>query len=90
VQISTEPDPGYPGAALNDRVTIDLRAGGILSGEPVHRARGHIDNPLTEQDLFIKFEDCLTIGRSAVPPQVMFDRLKGMEQVSARSLAALH
>ncbi|MGI4797531.1 MAG: MmgE/PrpD family protein [Janthinobacterium lividum] len=90
VQISTEPDPGYPGAALNDRVTIDLRAGGSLSGEPVHRARGHIDNPLTEQDLFIKFEDCLTVGRSAVPPQVMFDRLKGMEHASARSLAALH
>ncbi|MDP9095922.1 MAG: MmgE/PrpD family protein, partial [Pseudomonadota bacterium] len=32
VQISTEPDPGYPGAALNDRVTIDLRAGGTLAG----------------------------------------------------------
>ena len=90
VQISTEPDPGYPGAALNDRVTIDLRDGGVLAGEPVHRARGHIDNPLTEQDLFTKFEDCLTVGRSVVPAQIMFDRLKGMEHASARSLAALH
>lgn len=90
VQISTEPDPSYPGAALNDRVTIELRAGGTLVGEPVHRARGHIDNPLTEQDLFTKFEDCLTVGGSAVPAQVMFDRLKAMEHASARSLTALH
>ena len=90
VQISTEPDPGYPGAALADQVTIDLVGGGTLAGERVHRARGHIDNPLTEQDLFTKFEDCLSVGRSAVPAPVMFDRLKGMEHASARSLAALH
>ncbi len=90
VQISTEPDPGYPGAALNDQVMIHLVSGDTLVGAPVHRARGHIDNPLTEQDLFTKFEDCLTVGRSAVPPQVMFDRLKGMEHASARSLAAVH
>ena len=90
VQISSEPDPGYPGAALTDRVTIDLRTGGTLVGEKVHRARGHIDNPLTEQDLFTKFEDCLTVGGSAVPAQIMFDRLTGMEHASARSLTALH
>ncbi len=90
VQISSEPDPGYPGAALTDRVTIDLRAGGTLVGEKVHRARGHIDNPLTEQDLFTKFDDCLTVGGSAVPAQIMFDRLRGMEHASARSLTALH
>jgi 2-methylcitrate dehydratase PrpD len=90
VQISAEPDPGYPGAAYADQVTIELAAGGTLRGEPVHRARGHIDNPLTEQDLFTKFEDCLSVGRSAVPAQIMFDRLNGMEHASARSLTALH
>ena len=90
VQISTEPDAGYPGAAFADQVTVRLTSGAILPGEAVHRARGHIENPLTEQDLFVKFEDCLTVGRSAVPPDIMFDRLKRMEQASARSLTALH
>ena len=89
VQISTEPDAGYPGAAFADQVTIRLASGATLTGEAVHRARGHIENPLTEQDLFVKFEDCLTVGRSAVPPDIMFDRLKRMEQASARSLTAL-
>lgn len=90
VQLSTEPDPGYPGAAFSDQVTIRLASGGELVGEAVHRARGHIDNPLTEQDLFTKFEDCLSVGHSVVPAAVMFDRLKAMEHASARSLAALH
>ena len=90
VQISTEPDPGYPGAAFADQVTIRLASGSALAGRPVHRARGHIDNPLTEQELFTKFEDCLTVGHSVVPPQIMFERLRGMEHASARSLASLH
>lgn len=90
VEISTEPDPGYPGAALADQVAVRLASGGTLRGERVHRARGHADRPLAEQDLFAKFEDCLTVGRSAVPPQVMFGRLTGMEHGSARSLTAVH
>ncbi len=90
VQISTEVDPGYDGAAMADQVVIQLASGGTLEGERVHRASGHIDKPITEQQLFAKFEDCLTVGHSAVPPQAMFDRLRGMEHGSARSLTALH
>ena len=90
VQISTEPDPGYPGAAMADQVTIRLASGHTLVGERVHRARGHADRPLAEQDLFAKFEDCLTVGRSAILPLTMFDRLMGMENGSARSLTAWH
>ncbi len=42
VQISTEPDPGYPGAALADQVTIGLTGGGTLEGERgAPRARPH-------------------------------------------------
>jgi hypothetical protein len=56
----------------------------------VRRASGHADRPLSDHDLFAKFEDCLTVGRSVVPPQAMFERLTGMEHVSARALAAVH
>ena len=61
-----------------------------LGTDRLHRARGHIENPLTEQDLFAKFEHCLTVGRSVVPAQEMFERLKAMEHASARSLATVH
>ena len=90
VQLDPAPDPGYPGAAFADQVTVRLKSGATLVGEAVHRARGHIENPLTEQDLFTKFEDCLTVGHSAVPAHAMFERLKAMEHASARSLTALH
>ena len=90
VELVTELDPGYPGAAMADQVTIHLAAGGTLQGKAVHRARGHIENPLTEQDLFVKFDDCLTVGRSAVPATVMFERLKAMDHASARSLTTVH
>ena len=90
VRTNTDYDPASPGASMADRVGIRLSGGGTLAGEPVHRARGHADRPLGEADLFAKFEDCLTVGRSAVPPRTMFERLTGMEHGSARALAAVH
>jgi 2-methylcitrate dehydratase PrpD len=90
VQTNTDYDPASPGASLTDQATVRLKTGGTLETERVHRARGHADRPLAENDLFAKFEDCLSVGHSAVAPAVMFERLKAMEHGSARSLTALH
>lgn len=90
VRTNTDYDSDSSGAAVADQVGVRLAAGGMFEGEKVRRARGHADRPLAEHDLFAKFEDCLTIGRSIVPPQTMFERLTGMEHGSARSLAAMH
>ena len=90
VRTNTDYDPASNGASVADQVVIRLAGGGTLEGERVHRARGHADRPLTEQDLFAKFEDCLKVGRSAVPPREMFERLTGMEHIPARALAAVH
>ena len=61
-----------------------------LQGEKVRWARGHAARPLAEAELFAKFEDCLAVGRSAVPAQRLFDRLRGMDHVGARSLTEVH
>ena len=90
VQTGTDYDPTNPGAAMADQVGIRLAGGGVLEGERVSRARGHADRPLAEQDLFAKFEDCLTVGRSAVPPHALFERLTRMEHGTARALTAVH
>ena len=90
VQANTDYDPASPGASVADQVGIRLASGGTLQGGPVRRASGHADRPLSDRDLFAKFEDCLTVGRSVVPPQAMFERLTGMEHASARALAAVH
>jgi 2-methylcitrate dehydratase PrpD len=90
VATNTDYDPNQPGASLADRAVIRLASGTTLETERVRRARGHAEKPLSEGDLFAKFEDCLNVGESAVAPAVMFDRLKGMEHISARSLTRMH
>ncbi|MGI4941999.1 MAG: MmgE/PrpD family protein [Janthinobacterium lividum] len=90
VHTSTDYDPTSPGATVADWSAIRLRDGRTLETPRVHRARGHADLPLTEADLYAKFEDCLQAGHSAVAPAILFERLQSMEQSQARSLAALH
>ena len=90
VRTNTDYDPASPGAAVADWSEIRLRDGTALETKRVHRARGHADVPLTEADLFAKFEDCLQAGHSAIAPSVLFERLQSMEQAQARTLTALH
>ncbi len=87
---NTDYDPTLPGASMADQVTIRLKSGEALEGEKVRRARGHADRPLADPELFAKFADCFSVGRSAVPAQEMFERLRGMEHVAARALATVH
>ena len=90
VRTNTDYDPDNPGGAMADWSEIRLRGGQVLTTDRVHRARGHADVPLSEADLYAKFEDCLQAGQSAVPAQVMFERLRSMDQAPARALTALH
>ena len=86
VRITGELDPEQGGAALADRVQVRRTDGTVLDGEPVHRALGHADRPLPEADLFAKFEDCLAVGGSAIPAEMLFERLRGLEHGTARGL----
>jgi hypothetical protein len=55
----------------------------------VSRAKGHADRPLSESELFEKFRSCLEAGRAKIAPDVLFDRLKHLENLSARELTAV-
>ena len=90
VRTTTDYDPDSPGAAKADWSEIRLRDGRVLATERVRRARGHADLPLSEADLFAKFEDCLQAGHSAIAAPLLFERLQSMEQRQARALTALH
>ena len=90
VRTNTDYDPSSHGASRSDWSTVRLKDGSSLETERVRRARGHAEVPLSEADLFAKFEDCLAVGRSAVPAAEMFERLRQMEQRPARALAAIH
>jgi 2-methylcitrate dehydratase PrpD len=82
-------DPEVSGASVWDQVRIDLVGGGSVESERIHRAKGHADRPLSEAELFEKFRTCLDAGGARIAPNVLFDRLKHLEDLSARELTAV-
>jgi 2-methylcitrate dehydratase PrpD len=88
VVTTTEYDPEMPGAAPFDTVAVELNDGRTLSGEPVARATGHPTRPLTDAQLYDKFADCLDVGDSEIPADVLFKRLSQIQSISARELTA--
>jgi len=82
-------DPEISGAAVYDQVRIELTSGETLESAQVRRARGAAELPLSDGELFEKFGTCLEAGRAGIAPEVLFDRLKNLERLSARELTAI-
>jgi len=85
---TTEYDPENSGAAFHDSVVVVLGDGRTIAGEPVARATGHASRPLSEAQLYDKFSDCLDVGGSDIPADVLFKRLSAIQSISARELTA--
>ncbi len=82
-------DADLPGAAPYDQVRVKLVDGRTIDGEPVARATGHPSRPLTDQQLYDKFADCLDAGASPIPVDVLFNRLSAIQSINARDLTAV-
>ena len=65
-------DPVYPVGARHDTVGVVLDDGTALESEPVHRYRGHGQNPLSQDELRAKFMDCAALT-GAVPEDAAAD-----------------
>ncbi len=89
IETNTDYDPAAPGASVWDQVRVELVSGGSLASEQVRRAKGHADRPLSEPELYQKFQACLEAGGSRIAPQALFDRLRRLEALSARQLTAI-
>jgi 2-methylcitrate dehydratase PrpD len=85
---TTEYDPELAGAAIADSVTVRLADGKTIAGTPVKRATGHATRPLTEQQLYDKFADCLDVGASEIPAETLFQRLSAIQSLTARQVTA--
>ncbi len=88
VVTTTEYDPDMPGAAIHDSVAVELNDGRRIEGVPVSRATGHPSRPLSDQQLYEKFADCLDAGASEIPADVLFARLLDLQSISAAELMA--
>ena len=74
-----------------DQVRLRLKDGRILAGARVEVARGDRIQPLSREELWIKFEDCLAYGRhGSDAARKLFDALDRLEEVdSAAALPSL-
>ena len=82
-------DPEVSGAAVFDRVRVELLNGETFETAQVRRARGAAELPLSDAELFEKFGTCLEAGQAGIAPDVLFGRLKRLEHLSARELTAM-
>ena len=76
-------DPVYPVGARHDTGGVVLGDGTALESEPVHRYRGHGQNPLSQDELRAKFMNCATVT-GAVPEDAaadLFECLWRLEEV---------
>ena len=83
-KVSVEPDdredPERPGAAPYDLVVIKTRDGRRLESERVTLERGSPEIPLTSEELWAKFSNCLAAGNPKLPARAVFDALMSIER----------
>jgi len=84
VTIETTPETmaGLPFAPF-DAVAIRTVSGETLESGPVERAKGSHQKPLSEQELWTKFADCMGRELSAPATSRAFERLMSLEHVNS-------
>jgi len=81
VETNEDYDPEQPTQSRFDWVRIDCKGGAVIKSEAVHRPRGHPSSPLREQELWLKFQECVGSKRSARSTRYLFDTLRSLEQI---------
>ncbi len=86
VSRNTNYAPDSTGEAETDSVTIELNSGKVLAGDPVRRAKGHAERPLTREQILSKFTACADAGDVGADALPFFERLQALESQRARHL----
>jgi 2-methylcitrate dehydratase PrpD len=89
VQPDDRMDP-LTGYAIYDEVTLETEDGASARSMRITKVRGGPDLPLSREELWAKFEDCLQVGAARVPARALFDALMTLDrQPQARDLPGL-
>ena len=90
VHTVAERDPDDPVFSAHESVVVTLADGRRLDSGPIRYARGHANLPLRDEDLWMKFGDCLADAASPARARQLFDQLNAIETLpSIRALAPL-
>jgi 2-methylcitrate dehydratase PrpD len=80
-------DPARPGAAPYDQVFVETRDGHRLESARVTDERGSPRLPLSTDDLWTKFQSCLSVGNPDLAARPLFDALMSLaHQPAVRAL----
>jgi 2-methylcitrate dehydratase PrpD len=79
IEPDDRPDPERSGAAPFDQVIIELHGGRRLESRRVTDERGSPQLPLSNEELWAKFEACLALGNPRLPARQIFDALLSIE-----------
>jgi 2-methylcitrate dehydratase PrpD len=86
-EITEETDPDMETYPYFDWIDVTLKDGKTLMSEKVARAKGHAHNPIESDELWAKFDDCLSEAFPAERRRALFEKLQKIESLSsARAL----
>lgn len=81
VVMPQDEDPHRPGFAVNDRVTVETSQGSLLDSGQILQIRGGPDLPLSRDELWVKFKECVGIGTVNVSAIKLFAALMSLDQL---------
>jgi 2-methylcitrate dehydratase PrpD len=81
IEIDDREDPNTPGYAPYDLVTIETDDGRRFTSHQVTQVRGGPGQPLSRDELWSKFTDCLKAGAMSAPALPLFDALMSLDQL---------
>jgi 2-methylcitrate dehydratase PrpD len=83
VTLITEYDAVMPQYAPYDQVAVRLKSKQVLESGRITRAKGHINRPLSEAELFAKFASCLAFAGSSLDARTLFGSLNQLDRQPA-------
>jgi 2-methylcitrate dehydratase PrpD len=83
IDINPVEEAGTSGYAPYDNVQITLADGDILMSENVRYAMGDPHAPLTDENLWSKFEDCVAWSKLKLDAKALFARLQQLEKLDS-------
>ena len=90
VSLDDRENPASPGYAIDDQVIVETSDGRRLDSGPITKLRDGPDLPLSREELWVKFEDCLRVGAVGIPAHKLFDSLMSLDQLpNVRELPGL-
>jgi 2-methylcitrate dehydratase PrpD len=79
--VTDEYDPKMENYPRYDFIEVTLKNGRTLESEHVARAKGHAENPIGTEELWDKFDDCLSDAFPAEKRRALFDKLQNIENL---------